>query len=133
MVVERRFVGAGVFPDGTWWWDGGRWSRVSTDGPSRQRLLVVGTWALTLAVLAFTSAAAVIGLHRSMGHAVSGTALVLAPVLMLVGPAVVLVAWWVDDRPPHPVLPRLKRLSTVGLMVGIPAAFVAFHLATFHY
>ena len=96
-------------------------------------MLVLGAWVLTLVVLTFTVAAAVVGLHRSAGHAVSGTALVLAPVLMLVGPAVVLLTWWIYDRPPHPLLPRLRRLSAVGLTVGVPAAFVAFQLATLRY
>jgi hypothetical protein len=93
----------------------------------------VGAWVVTLGVLVFTMTASLVGLHRSVGHAVSGTALVLAPVLMLIGPAVIMLTWWVDDRPPHPVLPRLRRLSAVGLAVGVPAAFVAFQLATLRY
>ena len=120
-------------PDGTWWWDGGRWEPARTGERTSNRLLILGAWVFTLGVLTFTMLAALVGLHRSAGHAVSGTALMLAPVLMLIGPAVVLLTWWIDDRPPHPVLPRLRRLSAVGLTVGVPAAFVAFQLATFRY
>jgi hypothetical protein len=86
-----------------------------------------------LAVLVFAGVAALIGVHRSLGHNISGAALVLGLLLALIGPAVVILTWWADDRPLHPRLPRIKRLSVVGLAVGMPAAFVAFQLATFRY
>ena len=120
-------------PDGSLWWDGRQWTRVPRTSHSQGSGFILAAWALTLAVLVFAGIAALIGVHRSLGHDISGTALVLGLLLALIGPAVVILTWWADNRPMHPRLPRLKRLCVVGLTVGVPAAFVAFQLATFRY
>ena len=98
----------------------------------RKHVIVVGL-VLTALVILFDAVAGIVGAARADGHDISGSSVVSLPILVLTTPAAVLVTWWMDQRPVHPRLSRMRRLVAVGLVVGIPVGFAAFFSATFKY
>lgn len=94
---------------------------------------IVLAWIVTLVVLGCEVAAGLGDSYRSLSAVtLTGFSMVIGipcrVALAFVGPASVLVTWFVDTRPATPRLPRIRRLVGVGLAVGLPAAGLAWVL-----
>src|SRR5580700_7013374 len=73
-------------PDGAYWWDGRAWTLVAAEVSGSRRWLVIFGWVLTLLVLLFDAIAAFVGMSRADGHDISGTSIVLCPLIGSIAP-----------------------------------------------